>query len=1711
MDLDQTQAINWDQYEDSTDDELDTDPKPVAHLKVMCQRGFPETLFPIHQGDNLIGRSDTCNVHVPLTSLSKKHACIEVRGDTHFIYDCGSRNRTRRGEKLFLVPNQRYELQHGVKLYFADVSCEYVREEQPAVQEAADDSGSETGSESLFTGLSEEQQPDNDKPNLIPKTPAGPTLEQTRLYVEESDSDGEGGGRKSVNTSDFIVQDSQPTPQPGKLAIPLVFGTPEKEESPVQKSFAILESSEEDDDDRPLLDDTDIAGAPTQAYALNSSVDSEDGEDSLPDIAMEPTQAYVLNSSHEEDNFADCPTQAYGLDSDTDIEEADDGTSAPTQPVKGQTTERITNGDRAATQECSEEDIHVPTDEVTQPLQDSIDRNEPTQTVGDTLPFTSADQEEPPPTLPVHPHDEMEGTLPVAALGDAGKADEQPTLMIRSEEATQGFEESNGTNKPQQNKNRTDSSQGFVTSENGSKPKTYPYDTDSETAFEEATQAYALEEEDIQEEMTQPRGKEERKEHQIDDVEEATQAYKSEEETLDPETQSFEEGEEKGHEESTQAYNSNEEDTVEETQAFGDSDVEQGKDSNIAEAETQAYGDDEDTDKGRTGVSSTDVDDDFANMETQAYGGEDEEEEEIDDLANAATQAYGLFQQEDETPETDEIATAETLAYGEDDMMATQAYGVDTDEEPTQADKEESRDIADSPTIAYDDQLGETNVAESPTMAYEDQLGETQAYGVEEESEKDHEEEEEEVVPETQEDDGDVATPIPLPPLKSALHSPDHPRRQANRVGFTDRVRDVEPAAASDDQLVETQAYGVAEDEETDAVVKATTGTTEVQGSVQDVEPAAASESDDQLMETQAYGLEEGEENSAVNLETMEEETKEEGPDAGAKALKVDKGQEMEEDVQPESRKGRQKRGVKNSSEDKTSPEFEDTLTRRRTRGHKQDDSEDKNGAAASGPAESAAEKPVRLGRGRRSAPPKAPAEEVAEDKTPRQSTRRASRSQQNQHEENEENFQAGSSNNTKKPKTRGRKSEPAPSTSKSDHMEETPNTVDETDENQEEVSDRVPDIAEGATTGRTTRKARGRKSEPAPSRSKSVHMEETTNTVDRTNDNQEENTDKVPDIPQGATTGRTTRKARGRKSEPAPVSSVVESTTTTGTRGKGRRKKDNDTESVASDVTDDLEEARPSRRSVRGKQKEDAKAKQGGKQESRRRTRGRAAKDADDEETGDGDEQTDVNGTENISSDAAKGQVLEEDAMESAPEHLPPTRRGRGRKSVAASTRRGKASTAEKSTEDSMENPAVVENAVPKIVVSEEAPGPSGRQTRKRKGAAVELEENETHIAEDSKVEEIVVSEEAPGPSGRQTRKRKGAAVEENETRTAEDSKAEGSQKTKGKRGRQASKEETKETAEESSQPRGRGRKKTTSGQKNEGGEENSVSTASQSTQSSSATENADLQETSTGRKRGRSGQKSAENAAPQVSAKLTPPETPAVLSSPSQRTRRAVSGDSKPRIMFTGVVDRQGEKIVKDLGGDLVDSVINCTHLVTDKVRRTVKFLCLLARGQLIVSTDWLDRCRDCRTFLDAAPFMIKDPATEKQYNFCLATSHEKAREAPMLEGYRLHVTAGVRPDPTQMKDIISCAGGEFLKTMPKAYKDGTVVVSCEADRKQCDPALKAGIPVVTAEFLLTGILRQEVDVEAHRLFADFDRGSTKRKSTAPAADTGKRSRRR
>ncbi|XP_068690012.1 mediator of DNA damage checkpoint protein 1-like isoform X2 [Montipora foliosa] len=199
-------------------------------------------------------------------------------------------------------------------------------------------------------------------------------------------------------------------------------------------------------------------------------------------------------------------------------------------------------------------------------------------------------------------------------------------------------------------------------------------------------------------------------------------------------------------------------------------------------------------------------------------------------------------------------------------------------------------------------------------------------------------------------------------------------------------------------------------------------------------------------------------------------------------------------------------------------------------------------------------------------------------------------------------------------------------------------------------------------------------------------------------------------------------------------------------------------------------------------------------------------------------------------------------------------------------------------------------------------------------------------------------------------------------------------------------------------------------------------------------------------------------------------------------------LAGESNPRVIFTGPRDKQGEKVVTSLGGQLVNDVDSCTHLVTDKVRRTVKFLCGLSRGVIIVQPSWLEACKKAKSFVDTSPFLVKDRDAEEQFKFDLQRSREAACRQGLLEGYKVHVTKGVKPEPSQMKDIIHSAKGEFLSSIPRSIKDKRVfVISCNEDRSVLKKLLEAGIPVVSAEILLTGILRQELNLEEHKLFVE------------------------
>ncbi|XP_031708509.1 mediator of DNA damage checkpoint protein 1 isoform X2 [Anarrhichthys ocellatus] len=218
---------------------------------------------------------------------------------------------------------------------------------------------------------------------------------------------------------------------------------------------------------------------------------------------------------------------------------------------------------------------------------------------------------------------------------------------------------------------------------------------------------------------------------------------------------------------------------------------------------------------------------------------------------------------------------------------------------------------------------------------------------------------------------------------------------------------------------------------------------------------------------------------------------------------------------------------------------------------------------------------------------------------------------------------------------------------------------------------------------------------------------------------------------------------------------------------------------------------------------------------------------------------------------------------------------------------------------------------------------------------------------------------------------------------------------------------------------------------------------------------------------------------------------------SSPVAKTPRsssaspAAGGQSRAagqayKVLFTGVVDEEGERVLARLGGSMAKGVTDMNCLVTDKVRRTVKFLCALAKGVPIVTTQWLEKSGKAGSFLPHNAFVVKDPEQENKFHFSLQESLRIASSQPLLQGYEIHVTKSVKPEPVHMKDIICCSGATFLPKMPSSHKPQTVVISCEEDWPLCGPALSESHPVVTAEFILTGILQQKLDLQTHRLSA-------------------------
>ncbi|XP_043254164.1 mediator of DNA damage checkpoint protein 1 [Colletes gigas] len=193
------------------------------------------------------------------------------------------------------------------------------------------------------------------------------------------------------------------------------------------------------------------------------------------------------------------------------------------------------------------------------------------------------------------------------------------------------------------------------------------------------------------------------------------------------------------------------------------------------------------------------------------------------------------------------------------------------------------------------------------------------------------------------------------------------------------------------------------------------------------------------------------------------------------------------------------------------------------------------------------------------------------------------------------------------------------------------------------------------------------------------------------------------------------------------------------------------------------------------------------------------------------------------------------------------------------------------------------------------------------------------------------------------------------------------------------------------------------------------------------------------------------------------------------------------KHKILFTGITNDYSKLLTK-LGASQVEDASKCDVLVTDKVRRTVKFLCALAQSVPIVSIDWLIESEKAGHFMELKNYILKDPVAEAKFGFKLRGSLEKAKEHKLLEGYTILLTPNVAPPPLpELKSIISSCGGKALVRAPSSWPQRAVIISRSEDLANAKKFLAKAPKTVTiqsTEFLLTGILRQELNFDKYQL---------------------------
>lgn len=205
------------------------------------------------------------------------------------------------------------------------------------------------------------------------------------------------------------------------------------------------------------------------------------------------------------------------------------------------------------------------------------------------------------------------------------------------------------------------------------------------------------------------------------------------------------------------------------------------------------------------------------------------------------------------------------------------------------------------------------------------------------------------------------------------------------------------------------------------------------------------------------------------------------------------------------------------------------------------------------------------------------------------------------------------------------------------------------------------------------------------------------------------------------------------------------------------------------------------------------------------------------------------------------------------------------------------------------------------------------------------------------------------------------------------------------------------------------------------------------------------------------------------------------------SSGTRKS-SRASKPRLMFTKMSPEPYKRMITRAGGVIVDLPELASVLVSDRVYRTYKFLCAIAKGIPIVGQAYLEATEAHRDFVDPWDYILQDHEMERRFKFNLKKSLALAKEAKIFQNYSVIVTPSTKPPPEELQLIVSSAGGRVIKfpaQQPK-YADKMFAVSDQQDRDMW-PRFREKYPsieIISTEGFMLSIMQHYKNFRSYRL---------------------------